>query len=286
MLTVAKLRESKGNKPYSQPLKVKVCGVGTIQRYQTDNGEKKECATVGLADSTDAMKGTVYDTTKLKSLNADNTVILMNYIYKNENEPTVIITKNTKVMKTGAMEVPHATMEKGARIANPPPAMTRPIKDIKTLPVKSLVSVKGRIVSEDMTKTVKVKGVDVCVKSVSLKDDTDSIKVSLWRDLSDSSIVGKYLSITNVVVTNFNEEISVSTTSKSVLEECEPPVVKVQGSVIGFHKAELHISLLMNVKDDYLTYDVPLEMMSKALDCTLENLESEIEKKLPLQCSF
>lgn len=71
---------------------------------------------------------------------------------------------------------------------------------------------------EDMTKTVKVKGVDVNVKSVALKDETDSIKVSLWRNLGDSSIVGKYLSITNVVVTSFNEEISVSTTSKSILE--------------------------------------------------------------------
>lgn len=71
---------------------------------------------------------------------------------------------------------------------------------------------------EDMTKTVEVKGVDVNVKSVALKDETDSIKVSLWRNLSDSSIVGKYLSITNVVVTSFNEEISVSTTSKSILE--------------------------------------------------------------------
>lgn len=71
---------------------------------------------------------------------------------------------------------------------------------------------------EDMTKTVKVKGVDVNVKSVALKDETDSIKVSLWRNLSDSSIVGKYLSITNVVVTSFNEEISVSTTSKIIRE--------------------------------------------------------------------
>lgn len=71
---------------------------------------------------------------------------------------------------------------------------------------------------EDMTKTVKVKGVDVNVKSVALKDETERIKVSLWRNLSDSSIVGKYLSITNVVVTSFNEEISVSTTSKSILE--------------------------------------------------------------------
>lgn len=38
---------------------------------------------------------------------------------------------------------------------------------------------------EDMIKTVKVKGNDVQVKSVTLKDETDCVKVSLWRNLSD-----------------------------------------------------------------------------------------------------
>lgn len=142
MLTVAKLKDSKGGKPYAQPLKVKVCAVGSIQKYQVDSGEKKECVTIGLGD---AIKGTVYDTTKLKTLSANSTVIGMNYIFKNEGEPDVI-TKNTKVMKTGTMEVPLDVLEKGERIENPPPAVTRPIKPVKTSPVKSLVSVKGRVV--------------------------------------------------------------------------------------------------------------------------------------------
>lgn len=143
MLTVAKLKDSKGGKPYAQPLKVKVCAVGSIQKYQVDSGEKKECVTIGLGD---AIKGTVYDTTKLKTLSANSTVIGMNYIFKNEGEPDVVITKNTKVMKTGTMEVPLDVLEKGERIENPPPAVTRPIKPVKTSPVKSLVSVKGRVV--------------------------------------------------------------------------------------------------------------------------------------------
>lgn len=147
MLTVAKLKDSKGGKPYAQPLKVKVCAVGSIQKYQVDSGEKKECVTIGLGDATDAIKGTVYDTTKLKTLSANSTVIVMNYIFKNEGEPAVVITKNTKVMKTGTMEVPLDVLEKGERIENPPPAVTRPIKAVKTSPVKSLVSVKGRVVS-------------------------------------------------------------------------------------------------------------------------------------------
>lgn len=286
MLTVAKLKDSRGGKPYAQPLKVKVCAVGNIQNYQIDSGEKKECVTVGMGDATDAIKGTLYDTSKLKTLTGDSTVILMNYIFKNEGEPAIVITKNTKVLKTGTMEVPQDILEKGKRIANPPPAVTRPIKAVKTSPVKSLVSVKGRVVSEDMTKTMKVKGVDVNVKSVALKDETDSIKVSLWRNLSDSSIVGKYLSITNVVVTSFNEEISVSTTSKSILEECEPPVSQIHGSAIAFEKTELNISLLMNVHDEYATYEVPICMIAAALGCNTEDIETELQNNLPLQCSF
>lgn len=36
-------------------------------------------------------------------------------------------------------------------------------------------------------KTVKVKGNDVKVKSRTKKDDTDTVKVSLWRDLTNTS---------------------------------------------------------------------------------------------------
>uniref|UniRef100_K1PRK1 Uncharacterized protein n=1 Tax=Magallana gigas TaxID=29159 RepID=K1PRK1_MAGGI len=130
MLTVAKLKDSKGGKPYAQPLKT----------------EKKECFTIGLGDATDAIKGTFYDTSKLKTLSGDSTVIVMNYIFKNEGEPAVVITKNTKVLKTGTMEVPQDILEKGKRIANTPPVVTRPIKAVKTSPIKYLVSVKGRVV--------------------------------------------------------------------------------------------------------------------------------------------
>lgn len=63
-----------------------------------------------------------------------------------------------------------------------------------------------------------MKGNDVQVKSVTIKDDTDTVKVSLWRDLTSTSGVGKYLCFTDVVVTSFNEETSVSTTSKTSIK--------------------------------------------------------------------
>lgn len=70
----------------------------------------------------------------------------------------------------------------------------------------------------DITKTVKIKGNDVQVKSVTIKDDTDTVKVSLWRDLTSTSGVGKYLCFTDVVVTSFKEETSVSTPSKTSIK--------------------------------------------------------------------
>lgn len=69
-----------------------------------------------------------------------------------------------------------------------------------------------------MAKTVKVRGQDVTVKTVSMKDNTDTIKVSLWRDLAEPSFVAKFLQMSNVVVTAFNDEISISSTSKTDLK--------------------------------------------------------------------
>ena len=60
-MTLAKLKATKGSKPYPTPLKVKVCGVGTTSQYTTDKGEAKESTVIGLADKTGATKAIVYD---------------------------------------------------------------------------------------------------------------------------------------------------------------------------------------------------------------------------------
>ena len=56
------------------------------------------------------------------------------------------------------------------------------------------------------------------MKAINVKDETDSIRVSLWRDLAESSFVGKYVEMTNLIVTAFNDEVSVSSTSRTDLK--------------------------------------------------------------------
>lgn len=81
----------------------------------------------------------VYDRTKETTLQKENTVILMNYIFKTEPSESIIITKN--------LEVGQELLDRAELIANPPPAVTIPIKKAKTSPVKTLVSIQGRVVS-------------------------------------------------------------------------------------------------------------------------------------------
>lgn len=139
MLNIVKLKNSKSNKPYTLPLKARVGGVSGAMHYQVDGGEKKEYKIIGVADSTGAIKCILYERTKEKTLQKGNSVILMNYIFKTEPSESIIITKN--------LEVGQELLDRAELIANPPPAVTIPIKKAKTSPVKTLVSIQGRVVS-------------------------------------------------------------------------------------------------------------------------------------------
>lgn len=64
-----------------------------------------------------------------------------------------------------------------------------------------------------------MKGRDTKVKSVTIKDDTGKCKVSLWRDLAASEIgIGQHVKISDVVVQTFNNEKSVSSTTRTIIE--------------------------------------------------------------------
>ena len=67
---------------------------------------------------------------------------------------------------------------------------------------------------------MRVNGEDTPpVRTVKVKDASGSCKVSLWRDLcKEKTSVGSHISITNVVVQLYNDEKSVSTTSRTNIE--------------------------------------------------------------------
>ena len=75
------------------------------------------------------------------------------------------------------------------------------------------------------------------MKAINVKDETDSIKVSLCRDLAESSFVGKYVEMTNLIVAAFNDEVSVSSTSKTDLRVHK----SIYNHIENFYELKKHV---------------------------------------------
>lgn len=70
-----------------------------------------------------------------------------------------------------------------------------------------------------MTRKVLLRGRDVKIKALVLKDKSAKCKVFLWRDLSCTPVsVGQHVRITDVVVQSYNNDKSWSTTSRTQIE--------------------------------------------------------------------
>lgn len=95
-----------------------------------------------------AVKGVLYDSAKLHLMKEGQTVMLLNVILKNDvGKSSIVMTNKSKVLKTGPMEVPASLIQRGKDIACPPPAAEVNIKTVQTSPVKTLVTLRGQVVS-------------------------------------------------------------------------------------------------------------------------------------------
>lgn len=97
MFSIKKLKASKP-KPYSNPLKVKVIGVGDKSTYTTADGKEKQLVPLGVADKEDSIKVSLYEVDKLPLLKAGECVVLSNYVYRADPHPTIVVTAVTRVM--------------------------------------------------------------------------------------------------------------------------------------------------------------------------------------------
>ncbi|WAR17768.1 hypothetical protein MAR_032362, partial [Mya arenaria] len=149
----------------------------------------------------------VFDELKFSKFAFGTSVVLRDVIQKTEDSRHIVVTKNTKVFVTSKVACPDAHITEGQAIVNPPPA------DV-----------------EGAKRTVKVCGEDVDIRVVTLEENQVRAKVTLWRDATELTVkAGDYVSITDVVVNMFKGEASLSSTSRSKVEEEEERTVKTQG---------------------------------------------------------
>lgn len=108
--------------PYKKPIKAFVYGISPICSYRKADGEERQMVTLDLADKHSAVKGILYDTSKLSQIREGSTYLILNSITKKEPTPSVVITKMTKMCKTGSIadSVPEDIRQRASTFAHPP----------------------------------------------------------------------------------------------------------------------------------------------------------------------
>lgn len=120
MLTVSKVKGSKGTQPFLLPLKCVTAAVLPPTMY-TKDGTQKEMQQLALCDNTGFCKATSFDISKRDLIKEGSTVVLKNYIPKPD---ALIITSRTSIFKAPSMKVEQHIIDQAVTFLRPPPPNT------------------------------------------------------------------------------------------------------------------------------------------------------------------
>lgn len=107
--------------------------------------EERRRVYVGVADSTMAVKCSVYDQEKLRNMAVGATIMFMNIIVKPNN--SVTITSKSRVCKTGPVSVSAEHDRTALELTVPPTSPGSPLIDVEKSHVKTMMSTRGQVVA-------------------------------------------------------------------------------------------------------------------------------------------
>jgi len=194
----------------------KIIQISPIREFTRKDGESGRVGSLTLLDTTGSIKITFWneDTEKLNKLEISDVVLVTNLNPRLSTLDSKTIdlnaSKNTKITKKN----------KDLNIEG------EVIKNIKALQnSKGVVTFKGIITSVDNIKTISLKsGESVSLLGFIISDNTDGIRVTLWREKADEYskllAAGQGLVLKNVLVkySNFSNRNEISLINESTLE--------------------------------------------------------------------
>jgi replication factor A1 len=187
-----------------------------VNYFDRKDGSKGRVSSINLADSTGSIRITFWDdnTEKIESIESGNVIKITNLNPRQSNLDSTQIElfarNSTKIEK----------IDEDIEISTPF------VENIAELQDKSdIVSFKGVVSSVDNLKEVNLKsGEKVSLLSFVVSDETDGIRVTLWRDLAEKYVKklegGKGVFLKNVLIrySNFSKRKEVTFTKSSELE--------------------------------------------------------------------
>lgn len=100
--------------------------------------------------------------------------------------------------------------------------------------------------------------------------------------------MGQHIELTNVVVQVYQDEKSVSTTSRTKLVEIAAPEIVRRIVFIAFDVIDGEfLTLTSDIEDgDYPEFEVSVALLAKVFACELKEVESTLLSKLPLKAEI
>jgi replication factor A1 len=174
----------------------KVIQLLPVKEFTRKNGEFGKVQSLTLLDSTGSIRVTFWneDTDKLNEIKINDFISINNLYPRLSSLDSKTIDLNAK--KNTVINKKKKEIDIQGKC----------IKDIiKLQKISGVVSFEGIITSIDNLKTVSLKtGEDVSLLGFTISDDTDGIRVTLWRNLADKYSkllsVGQGISLNNVLV--------------------------------------------------------------------------------------
>ncbi|XP_078496896.1 uncharacterized protein LOC144752964 [Lissotriton helveticus] len=225
-------KTAEDNKNYQKPIKVNVIKCSTKTYYTTN----KVLYHMALADTTGTIKATCYNEDLYYQTKEKYGLLIWNFIFRNN---TIIINKHTKIARCPAMELSEFIVKEAEKILQPPAPPASPIKTIKEASLKTLMTVCGTVAAEEEIKQLFICGHETNLKTITLKDATDFVKITLWREATNFNIqIGQDVQISHVTVHEFNNEIILNTTKHSQIQAIKPPTETLHEQIYGIKNTE------------------------------------------------
>ncbi|KAK3108201.1 hypothetical protein FSP39_003084 [Pinctada imbricata] len=171
---------------------------------------------VAFADCSEVVKGVCFDKQKFQQFTEGSGVVLRNIIIKQDE---LIITKQSSVFKCKDIEVSEELQTKAKQIIYPPLPSLMTITEAKKSPTRERLRIRAKVISEDLRTTRMIRTGEVPLRTITIADQDDTVKVALWRDMADADVrPGDHIEITNVVINNYQNQVHLQTTQLSSIE--------------------------------------------------------------------
>ncbi|KAJ8300482.1 hypothetical protein KUTeg_022001 [Tegillarca granosa] len=212
MLTINEIKQidvEKDDIPATPSVKAVVLSKSQLEKG-TGNTKPKFYAVI--ADETGSISVTIYNDKDYDKFIVGFGVVLINILLK---QSYVAVTSRSDVAICKSFAIPDDVTKNAVSL---PGQEVPSLKSAMLSPVKTILSVKAKVVKVSPSTTKSFNGTELAFQELALKDNTGSATLSVWDQMVNTCETGQLIRVNKCRVRLFNDVKKLSTTRDSTLE--------------------------------------------------------------------